>query len=122
MLGKDVPCPVPEGSKVWANVPGWGWGWSTNGYTKLPEPNMKYWYAVPFAEPAITWAPPEHIKIESWPTVRPGGQHVGIVSKGVRVTHLPTDTQVIVTCERSQLKNRNLALSMLEWGLTEMQP
>lgn len=66
--------------------------------------------------------PPEHIRIEAWPIVKPGGQHVGIVSKGVRVTHLPTDTQIIVNCERSQLKNRNLALSMLEWGLTEMQP
>jgi peptide chain release factor 2 len=46
-----------------------------------------------------------------------GGQHVGTINYPIRVTHLPTG--LVATCgfERSQHKNRQLAYSMVEWGL-----
>ena len=57
------------------------------------------------------------LKIESYPVVSPGGQHVGVVRSGVKVTHVPTGLIVISDCERSQLKNKNVAMGMIEYGL-----
>lgn len=65
--------------------------------------------------------PDEDIRFEATPQPR-GGQHVGIVRFDVRLTHLPTGITITVGTERSQLKNRKLALSMLEWGLAEAFP
>ena len=62
----------------------------------------------------------EDLKIEAWPPRKTGGQVVGIMSAGVRVTHVPTDMEATCTCERSQSKNKKVAISMLEWGLMEV--
>jgi protein subunit release factor A len=55
-----------------------------------------------------------------YPLVRPGGQHVGIVSSSIQVTHIPTELKVICSHERSQIKNKRFALQMIEYGLTLM--
>lgn len=47
----------------------------------------------------------------------PGGQHVG-TEAGVRVTHLPTGLVAECKAERSQYRNRQIALDMLMGGLT----
>ena len=57
------------------------------------------------------------LKIETYPIISPGGQHVSVVRSGVKVTHLPTGLIAISDCERSQLKNKNVAISMIEYGL-----
>ena len=57
------------------------------------------------------------LKIESYPVVSPGGQHVSVVRSGVKVTHVPTGLIAISDCERSQLKNKNVAMGMIEYGL-----
>lgn len=57
------------------------------------------------------------LKIETYPVISPGGQHVGVVRSGVKVTHLPTGLIAISDCERSQLKNKNVATGMIEYGL-----
>ena len=58
--------------------------------------------------------------IELYPPRKIGGQHVGLGPTGVKITHIPPNLQVIVVCERSQTKNKKVALSMIEWGLTEI--
>jgi protein subunit release factor A len=57
------------------------------------------------------------LRIESWPPRGKGGQHVGS-SFGVQVTHLPTDITVIVNVDRSQFRNRNIALDAMAGALT----
>lgn len=56
--------------------------------------------------------------IEPHPPARTGGQYVGIVSSAVQVTHIRTELTVICSHERSQVRNKNFALQMIEYGLT----
>lgn len=55
--------------------------------------------------------------IEYYPPRNAGGQHVGVVRTAIKVTHLPTGLIAISECERSQLKNKNIAMGMIEYGL-----
>lgn len=63
----------------------------------------------------------EHLKIEAGHHPQnPGGQHVGMVTPLVKVTHLPTGLVAQSDCERSQMRNKNICLAMLEYGLAEL--
>lgn len=61
--------------------------------------------------------PAEELKVEVWPERDKGGQHVGIVT-GVRITHLPTGIMACCQTNRSQHRNRQIALEMIEAALT----
>jgi len=58
------------------------------------------------------------LTIEVWPPRPTSGQHCGSMSNGVRVTHHPSGIQAFVDCERSQHKNKALAVEMVEAALT----
>lgn len=60
------------------------------------------------------------LNIQPFPYVRPGGQQVSVVRTGIKVTHIPTGLIAIVECERSQIKNRNIAIGMINHALNQM--
>lgn len=56
---------------------------------------------------------PEDIRIDFFRSSGPGGQNVNKRETAVRITHLPTGVQVAAQAERSQDRNRQLAMGLL---------
>lgn len=63
---------------------------------------------------------PEDLKIETLRKPDLGGQTVGMPQTGVKVTHLPSGLEATCWYARSQWKNKEIAIHMIEWGLTEL--
>lgn len=57
------------------------------------------------------------LRIETMRSSGPGGQHVNTTESAVRITHLPTGTVALAREERSQHRNRALALARLTAAL-----
>lgn len=68
---------------------------------------------LPKAKPIDVEIRSEDIKIETFRSSGPGGQNVNKVETAVRITHIPTGVAVASQVHKSQVKNKEAAMTLL---------
>ncbi len=88
-----------------------------------PTHKRKNWFVgvEVFEQPQVVRFDSADVRFETMRASGPGGQHVNRTESAVRATHVPTGLQATASEERSQHRNKALAVARLARKLDEMR-